>query len=374
MKRIKSIDTFRGWCLFMMVFGHILSWWVISEDRWLTSAIHLIFGDIVGTGFLFVSGLSAVLFFKSRLIKAEASEDINMKQVNSEYLFRALLILIVALIFTSITAIGTLNPLNIWKWYIPLTIAISLLLAFPTLKTPKWFRILLAVIIWISHYYFLSILLPYQGQIHFFGVLFHILYNSMGLHPILFYFSFFLIGTVVGDVMFEIYLIDNQKERRSKLKNKFILPLLTIGSILLLLAFLFLFPSFLLHATLASMIYSLGALFVSFSVLLIFEEYKVIKVEKSYRFFFFYSFYSFTIYFSHFILYLIFLYQLNAFNFWIAFFGTFILLTLLIRFVYKKYNIKASLKVQIARLSLVLVTRMEVKKRKKERILLQSKI
>ena len=162
----------------------------------------------------------------------------------------------------------------------------------------------------------------------------------MGLHPILFYFSFFLIGTVVGDVMFEIYLIDNQKERRSKLKNKFILPLLTIGSILLLLAFLFLFPSFLIHATFASMVYSLGTLFVSFSVLLIFEEYKVIKVEKSFRFFFFYSFYSFTLYFSHFILYYIFLYRLNAFNFWIAFFGTLTLLTLLIRIVYKKYNIR----------------------------------
>ncbi|MCK4780501.1 MAG: hypothetical protein KAT57_09955, partial [Candidatus Lokiarchaeota archaeon] len=107
--------------------------------------------------------------------------------------------------------------------------------------------------------------------------------------------------------------------------------------------------------------------------LLIFEEYEIIKVEKSYRFFLFYSFYSFTIYFSHFILYFIFLNQLNAFNFWIAFFGTFILLTLLIRIVYKKYGIKASLKVQIARISLVLVTRMEVKKKKKDRILLQSK-
>ncbi len=373
MKRIKSIDTFRGWCLFMMVFGHMLSWWVRSEDRWLTSAIHSIFGDIIGTGFLFVSGLSAVLFFKSRLIKAEASEDINIEHVNNEYLFRALLILNVALIFNSITAIGTLNPLNIWKWYIPLTIAISLLLAFSTLKTPKWFRILLAVIIWIFHYYILSILLPYQGQIHVFGVLFHILYNSMGLHPILFYFSFFLIGTVVGDVIFEIYLIDNQKERRSQFKKKILLPLLTIGSILLLIAFLFLFPSFLLHATFSSTVYSLGTLFVSFSVLLIFEEYEIIKVEKSYRFFFFYSFYSFTIYFSHFILYFVFLNRLNAFNFWIAFFGTFILLTLLIRIVYKKYNIKASLKVQIARISLILVTRMEVKKKKKDRILLQSK-
>jgi len=370
MKRIKTIDTFRGWCIFMMVFGHMLSWWVRSEDRWLTSALHSIFGDIVGTGFLFVSGLSAVLFFKNRLIKAEASEDINIEQVNNEFLFRALLLLIVALIFTSITAIGTLNPLNVWKWYIPLTIAISLLLAFPTLKKPKWFRILLAVIIWISHYYILSILLPYQGQIHIFGILFHILYNSMGLHPILFYFSFFLIGTVVGDILFEIFLIDNQEERRLQLKNKFLFPSLIIGSLLIVIAFVFLFPGFLIHATVSSTVYSLGVLLTSFSILLIFEEYKVIKVEKSYKFFFFYSFYSFTIYFSHFILYIIFLNQLNAINFWIAFFGTFISLTLLIRIVYKKWGIKASLKVQIAKISLGLATRMEVKKRKYRQIVI----
>ena len=192
MKRIKSMDTFRGWCIFMMVLGHMLSWWIRPEDRWLTSGLHSIFGDIVGTGFLFVSGISTIMFFRSRLIKAEASDDSSIDQVNNEYLFRALLLLIVALIYNSVTAVGTLNPLNIWKWYIPLTIAISLLLAFSLLKTSKSFRMLLAVIIWIAHYYILSILLPYQGQVNILGGLFHVLYNSMGLHPILYYFSFFL--------------------------------------------------------------------------------------------------------------------------------------------------------------------------------------
>ena len=363
MKRIKSMDTFRGWCIFMMVLGHMLSWWIRPEDRWLTSGLHSIFGDIVGTGFLFVSGISTIMFFRSRLIKAEASDDSSIDQVNNEYLFRALLLLIVALIYNSATAVGTLNPLNIWKWYIPLTIAISLLLAFSLLKTSKSFRMLLAVIIWIAHYYILSILLPYQGQVNILGVLFHVLYNSMGLHPILYYFSFFLIGTVVGDVLFEIYLKDDQKERRLALRNKFLLPSLIIGPILILISFLFLFPSFLTHATFPSTVYSLGALLTSFSVLLIIEEFEVIKVKKSYRFFFFYSFYSFTIYFSHNLIYFIFLGRLNALNFWIAVAGTFILLTLLIRIIYKKYGVKLSLKAQIGRIAFILVRKVEEKKR-----------
>ncbi|MFX1320447.1 MAG: heparan-alpha-glucosaminide N-acetyltransferase domain-containing protein [Promethearchaeota archaeon] len=367
MKRIKSIDTFRGWCMFMMVLGHMLSWWVRHEDHWLTFALHSIFGDIVGTGFLFFSGVSTVIYLRSRLTKAETSDDKNIKQVNNEYLFRAIIILILALLYSSATAVGTLDPLDIWKWYIPLTIAISLLLSFFLLKTSKSFRIIIAVIFWISHYYILSILLPYEGQVNIFGAIYHVLYH--GLHPILYYFSFFLVGTVVGDVMLEIFLREDQKERRLALKNKFLLPSLIMGTILILFAVLFLFPDFLIHETFASTIYSLGVILTSFSVLLILEEFEVIKVKKSYRFFYFYSFYSFTIYFSHNIIYFIFLNQLNALNFWIAAIGTFILLSLLIRFMYKNYGAKVSLKAQIGRVASILARKVEEKKKEQIELL-----
>jgi hypothetical protein len=349
----------------MMVLGHILDWWVISEDnnRRLTSILHAIFGDIVGTGFLLVSGISTVLFFRSRHTKA-TSDDKSIKQVNNEYLFRALLILILALLYSSATALGTLNPLDVWKWYIPLTIAISLLFAFFLLRTSKLFRILVSIIIWIAHYIILSILLPYQGQVSIFGACFHILYN--GLHPILHYFSFFLVGTVVGDVILEIYREVDQKERRRKLMNRFLLPSLIMGTILILCALIFLFPGFLTHETFSSTIYSLGVIFTSLSVLLILEEYEVIKVKKSYRFFFFYSFYSFTIYFSHNIIYFIFLDQLNALTFWIAAIGTFTLLTLLIKFIYIKYGAKVSLKVIVGKYAVILARKVEEKR--KERI------
>lgn len=364
MKRIKTIDSFRGWCMFMMVLGHMLSWWVRHEDHWLTRILHSIFGDIVGTGFLLVSGISTVIFFRSRLTKAETSDDKNIKQVNNEYLFRALLILLLALLYSSATAVGTLNPLNIWKWYIPLTIAVSLLFAFFLLKTSKLVRIFVAVIIWIAHYIILAILLSFKGQVNIFGALFHVLYN--GLHPILHYFSFFIIGTVVGDVIVEIYSYEDQKARKRALNNKLLLPSLIIGIIFILFAILFLFPGFLTHETFSSTIYSLGAIFTSFSALLILEEYDVIKVRKSYRFFYFYSFYSFTIYFSHNIIYFIFLNQLNALTFWIAAIGTYILLSLLIRIIYKKYGTKASLKVLISNYAAILARKVEEKK--KERI------
>ncbi|MFX1502508.1 MAG: hypothetical protein ACFFDH_16220, partial [Promethearchaeota archaeon] len=102
------------------------------------------------------------------------------------------------------------------------------------------------------------------------------------------------------------------------------------------------------------------------------EEFEVIKMKKNYRFFFFYSFYSLTIYFSHFIIYFFFLKKLNAGTVWIGIIGTFIVLTFLLRFAYKKYGAKISVKVQVAKISLFLVNQME-KKRKKEKKLLVLK-
>jgi len=362
MKRIKSIDTIRGFSIFLMLF-HLVEWWIRTEDIWVFIIVVGIVGELAASGLLFISGVSAIILFRSRFAKAESSHDYSIKQVKNEYLFRGLIILVIALIFNIIIAIGEINPLNIWIWFIPLTLAISLLLAFPLLKTSKAFRILLAVILWMIHYYLLSFLLPYQGQTNFFGVLFHILYNSIDLHPLLYYFSFFLIGTVIGDVIYESYLNDGQKERRLIMKKKLLLPSLIIGPILILVGVFFQFPRFLEHISFSSTVYTLGFFLTLMSTLLVYEEFEVIKIKKSYRFFFFYSYYSLTVFFSHYLLYFIFLGQLNPLNIWIAVVGTFILFTLLIRVIYKKYGVKASLKVHIGRISREVARRLEAKKR-----------
>ncbi|MFX1570250.1 MAG: heparan-alpha-glucosaminide N-acetyltransferase domain-containing protein [Promethearchaeota archaeon] len=361
MKRIKSIDTIRGNCMVLMVFLHMLSWWVRPEDYWLISLFHSILGDLAAGGFLFVSGLSAVIFLRSRLAKAE--NIIKEKNAKKEYFIRASFILLVALTYNSATAIGTLDPSNIWKWFIPLTIGASLFLAYPLFYTPKLFRLIFALIIWIANYYILSFLLPYQGQFNILGISYFILYNEVGLHPILNYFSFFLVGTVIGDILFEISLKNNKEEILILLKKKLWIPSLIIGPILILCGLLFLFPNFLSHGTLSSMFYSLGIFITSFTILLIIEESETIKVKKSYRFFYFYSYYSLTIYFAHNVIYFIFLDQLNTFTFWFAATGTFIILTLIIRIVYKKYSMKASIKAQIGRLSLILIKNIEAKQR-----------
>jgi hypothetical protein len=308
-----------------------------------------IFDDIAAAGFLFIAGVSTMISFRNHIDKTENSEDYTPRMLKIEYNVRALFIFIAALVYNLVFAIMTLNPLTIWTWFVPLTIAISLFLAYPLLKTSIYFKILFGVIIWIINYILSPFLLNFKGQVNLFGVLFYILYNSLEVHPILYYFSFFLIGTAVGDIIFEIYLNNEQK---LSLKNNFLIPSSILGIILIMLGILLQYPSFLIHATVSATIYSLGIILLLFSVLLTMEEYEVIKLKQKYRFFFYYSYYSYTIYLTHNILYFIFLGKLTLLSIWIGVAGTTLLLTLLIFSMFKKYGEKLSIKVQISRLSL----------------------
>ena len=352
MKRFNSIDTVRGLSIFIMVFSHAMNWWLKTDDYWIYKILASIFDDIAAAGFLFIAGVSTLLAFRSRLIKVENSEDYNPRMLRNEYLLRALFIFMAALIYNSGFAIMILNPLTVWTWFIPLTIAISLFLSYPLLKTSIWFRIGLGVIIWIINYFISPLLLPFKGQTNILGVLFHILYNSLEVHPILYYFSFFLIGTSVGDIIFEIYLKNDNKEQKSLLRNRLLIPSFIIGIILIISGVLLLFPSFLVHATISATIYSLGIILLLFSILLVIEEIKAVKLKKSYRFFFYYSYYSYTIYLTHNLLYFIFFGKLNLFSIWVGVGGTAFLFTLLIIRMYKKKGAKLSVKVQIGRMSL----------------------
>jgi len=347
-----------------MVFVHSLAWWLIPEDQWLYFVFYAIFADIVAGMFVSVSGISAIISYRNRLIKAEISENYNSHMANKEYLFRGLIILFVALIYNCVVVITFNNFSDIWKWFIPLTIAISLLMGYLFLKTSKWFRLLFSVIIWIINYIIVSPLLSFEGHLNFFGILFHVLYNSLDLHPILYYFSYFLIGTVVGDVIFDIYLIENQKERNKKLHTKFIVPSLIIGLILIVLGVFIYFPNFIIHNSISSIIFSLGVLLTLLSILLFIEEREIKETKRSYKVFFYYSYYSFTIYLAHNALYFIFMGKLNAFNVWFVDIGSMILLTLLIRAIYKKFKEKLSLKIQIGRIAASLTKRFEEKRRK----------
>ena len=359
MKRIKSIDTIRGFCIFLMILGHLLDWWLKDEDKWLQVIIFELLAPLAASGFLFVSGFSTTLSYKSRVIKAENSNRLTMRKVKNIYIIRASLLLIVALLYNTVIAFGISDPTWIWAWNVLQTIAVSLLLTWPLLKTSKTFRIVLGIVLLVADQCILILLTSYMGQTNMYGIFYHILFNPLDQYIILSFFSVFLIGTVVGDVFFEINKISDQEERKRAIKYDFIKFSLLIGIILMIFGTIFSFPDFLSHGTFSSMVYSIGTVLVLLSILLYIEEFEIVKIQKSYRFFYYYSFYSFTIYLAHNPLYFIFFRQLNILSVWIAIVGVWIFLALLLKGVHKKWGKNASLKVLISILSSKLANKLE---------------
>jgi uncharacterized membrane protein len=228
MQRLKSIDSYRGLMICLMIWVHLTDWWIITSDRWVYDLTHVLIDRIFAPGFLFISGLSAVLLVRSRI-----KDKNDLKIVKSQYFFRSLFIIIIATIFNLLLALVLGDISLIWTWYILFTLGFSLLMLWPLLKISIIYRSILAIALWIANYYFLIWLIPFEGESNFFGVIFYLLYNSVNLEPILSDFSYVIFGSVIGEIIFDIYKVDNQDRTNITLKKRLVYPLLAIGVILI---------------------------------------------------------------------------------------------------------------------------------------------
>jgi len=360
MQRIKSLDTFRGFIMLAMVWVHLSEWWLRDADIWFSNAIVPVLKLIFGPGFLLLAGISITLSYRKNLIKITTINDFNYDIVKKEYLFRATFILIVALGYNSIVALQFMDPLDLWKWFMLLTMSISLFIAWPLLKAPKYVRLVLAIIIWILNYFIFNYLLPYQGQINVNGFIYYFLYNSIDVIPFPHYISFLLIGTIVGEVIFEIYRIDNQKERKLLLKKKITVPSLILGIPLIIISVILDSQLSLERTSFIWIIFAIGINLILLSAFLGFEDFKLRVNKRRLKFLFYYSYYSLTIYLVHNLLFFFFLiYKLNLFYFWIFVPLTCLFFGLVLRLIHHKYGPKFSIKIQIGRLSSVLAKRLE---------------
>ena len=272
MKRIKTVDTIRGLCILLMILGHLIDWWIRIEDRWLINILFAFLAPIAASGFMFISGFSAILSYKSKVTNIDDSNGLTMRRVKNIYLIRALLLLIVALLYNIVIAFGINDLTWIWSWNVLQTVAISLLLAWPLLKTSKIFRIVLGIVLLVADQCILILLTSYMGQPNMYGVFYHILFNPLDQYIILSFFSVFLIGTVVGDLFFEVNKISDQDERKHAIKYVFITPLLLIGIISVFFGFIFRFPDIIFRRTFSSLVFSIGFFLILLSILLYIEE------------------------------------------------------------------------------------------------------
>ena len=364
-QRLKSIDIFRGSCMTWMILTHLIDWWTNAEFHWLHPLAIMIFDPIGASGFLFISGISISLSYKKRLNKVKVSNDYSFRIMRNSYFLRAFFIFLIALVYNIPTAIALNNPAMIWTWFVLLTSAVSLFLAWPLLKTSKLIRIFIAISIIVLHLFIVSWLLPFQGKFNILGVLFHILYNDIHQDPILIFFPFFLVGTVIGDIIYEVINPDIDENQNLNFKKKLLIPTLIIGFSLIIFGIFLNIPQFLRRESISWIIYSLGIDITLLSILLSIEKYNLIKTNKSYKFIFYYSYYSLTIYLAHNLLYFLFLNQLNLISIWIFATAAFFSMGFILRAIYKRWGGKASIKVQVGKLSLGIATRIENKLNKK---------
>lgn len=366
MKRIKAIDNIRGIAIFIMVLSHTNGWIMNAESYWLAILIDDIVEDFVAAGFILTSGISTMISYRGRVQKAKISSDYNERQIRNEYYLRAFFIICVGLMYNSVNAIRTLDPLAFWKWFIPLTVGVALMLVFPFLKLSIMARIIISIAVWVVHFNVLWFLSPYAGQANANGLIYYILYNSIDLHPVIYYFSFVLIGTVIGDIIFKIYLIEDDDLRNTALKKRMFYPALIIGPTLIIFGVIFQFPNFMVHASISATVYVIGIIFLMLSVLMYFEENHILETKKRYPFFFYYSYYSFTIFLVHNAFFFIFHGQLNVYNFVFYLAILSFLFTLLLRAIYKSsWRNKFSIKVQVSLMATSVANNIEAKRKLK---------
>lgn len=365
MKRLKSVDIFRGMCILYMTIGHQIEWWVTEADYWLYELFWNLGAPIGGGGFLLVSGISAALSYRFKLRKYEHTHEFSKKSIRDEYILRALMILIISFIWNISAVLMGLVDMGIkgiWLWFVIQTISISLILAWPLLNSSKILRVTIAFSLWIANEFIFLWLLPYQNQMNGLGILFYFLYNVPGQNVILGYFPFLLMGTVIGDTFYEIFSTEDSNEQRVLIRNKIFLPYTIWGICLTIFGIIFLFPAFFSKETFSSHMFIFGIELLIIAFLVWIKDYKEYKPKKSYRVLIYYSYYSFSIFLAHNLLYFLFPRSFNALQIWLFIIPTTILWTLLWRFIYEKYKSDASVKAQISRIAAHITEWIEIRR------------
>ncbi len=376
--RIKSIDFLRGLCMVWMICGHLSEWWLlqsvfdnINTDTW---NIFYIFDFLGASGFLFISGVGITLSYRINYTKSIQSQDFNFKKYRFKYFTRILLLFLISLTYNSIVAIGEDDPSKMWIWFILQTLSFSLLISWSILKINKYYKIIVAIIFFIINEIIWFYVVDYNQLYNTpGGVIYYILYNNPTLSPILQFFPIYMVGSFLGDLIYENIIIKPQNEdiSNSMFIKKFTLPLISIGLILVIISISIYpehpFPPYFKPRESSWIIYSIGALVFLYTLFLTVERFQIINIKSKYRFFYYYSFYSFTTFILQLVLEPLFLKKLNIIWFIIAVPTTILLIGLFLRLLYFTLGKYASIRNAISFVSSYLAD-LFYKKDKKEEI------
>ena len=317
LNRIKSIDAFRGFSIFIMIFYHPILWWTVASQVWMLLLVRrLLF--IEASLFVFVSGISVVLSLRSRMEKINDNLFYSKRKIFKEHYFRSLIFFLVALVYNLVTNIWVVGIGGIWSWHILFTVVVCQLIAYPLTKLPIIIRVLLIILVIFVTHPILIVLTSLKMDFPNGGwsILYHIIFNPIQEYPILPNLAFFTLGTVCGEIFYGIYIINDKDLRKIQIKNKIVRRFFVYGLILMVGSIIY--PSLVFNDALAYLnrnttictLFGIGWALFLIALFTYLHEFKYTS-EWKYKFFFYFSVYSLTLYLVHNIVALFFWQSLN---------------------------------------------------------------
>lgn len=333
--RIGSIDIFRGFCIFLMLLGHLGIWWMSDADFPLFHLIIWVPLEPVakGTGFILVSGASIALSFSKKKIDFHDSYKEDTRVLRNTSYIRAVILFLVAFII-NFCMVFIYPEAKIFDWWILFTLSVCLLFSWPLMKLNIRQRMLLGIALLAFNFFFYQILITYESLSPISSFFIEFFYpTDTRQNPILSFFPFFLFGTVLGSYLGRI---DFEKtENFHEFFKRISLPLILVSIGALIFGILFQFPSFLKTNSFSYIIYALGLNTLIISVLITTEKITKINFNSKYNPLFYFSYYSLTVYLLHYVLMLFAGFAFSFWMFWLVFSILIITLTIFLHIMYR---------------------------------------
>ncbi len=198
--RIDAIDIMRGISMFLMILVHMDVYWLREESMWLV-AFTFISLNFMGTSqFVFISGLGMTYSWRKSQEILD-SPRLNLKRSMS----RTYIMLVVAFIYNVIAILvrPDVGIEGLWYWNILQCIAVCRLMGAFLLRKPIKFRLAFYFIFLVVHSITLHWMEPRLANSILADVIFYIFYNPLAGDIFLIFFSFFLMGSIMGDVVYD---------------------------------------------------------------------------------------------------------------------------------------------------------------------------
>ncbi|NHJ22876.1 MAG: hypothetical protein EAX91_18175 [Candidatus Lokiarchaeota archaeon] len=208
-RRIGSIDFVKGLAIIFIMLAHTAGAWLSNSWLFLYGVLFT-FLDILGPSlFVFLSALSVVFSIRRR------KQSISEKAIRNRIFSRALLIIVIAIIFNIISIEATVEgypfPLSIWGWNILMFIGLSQIFSYYALKLSKVTRVIIGLVIIFTSDAIREFLYNGKGNI-FIWILHFIIVSPSPMTPLLPWISICFISSIFGEYLYEAMMSGTKKD------------------------------------------------------------------------------------------------------------------------------------------------------------------